>query len=124
LILLSKIRRRFISTSVSHHIGQIQQPKLVFTGYETDRLRNLLGRYEGQWRVMKPLLLWTAVLAALEVGDENEREWFEGLIARTAEELGLTAWGEVEVVVSNLLWVGEVLNGECEALGKNIGMAS
>ncbi|KAF2804568.1 uncharacterized protein BDZ99DRAFT_575220 [Mytilinidion resinicola] len=106
LLLLSKIRRAS-SPPLS--------PRIVFTGIETDRLRALLARYYSEWTVFKPMLLWVLVLGALEVEGE-ERAWFCALIQRTAEEIGLRGWDEVVVSVSNLLWVGEVLHAEGEAL--------
>lgn len=102
LILLSKIRRRFGA-------------RLVFTGVETERLRTLLEIYGEEWKSFKTMLLWTAVLAALET-DNEDRLWFCDIIGNTAKAMNLQDWDEVIVHASNLLWVGDLLNKECDNL--------
>ena len=102
LLLLSKIRRRFGA-------------RLVFTGVETERLRTILEIYVQNWRKFKSMLLWTAVLAALETRDED-RVWFCEVISTTARAMKLREWDEVIAHASNLLWIGDVLNKECDDL--------
>ena len=102
LILLSKIRRRFGA-------------RLVFTKVETERLRTLLEIYGEGWTSFKKMLLWTAILAALETDDED-RLWFCDIIGNTAKAMDLQGWNEIIVYTSNLLWVGDVLDKECDNL--------
>lgn len=102
LILLSKIRRRFGA-------------RLVFTEVETERLRTLLEIYGGGWTSFKTMLLWTAILAALET-DNRDRLWFCDIIGHTAKAMDLQGWDEIIVHASNLLWVGDVLDKECDDL--------
>lgn len=102
LILLSKIRRRFGA-------------RLVFTGVETERLRTLLEIYGEEWKSFKAMLLWTAILAALET-DNEDRQWFCDIIGNTAKAMNLHEWDEIIVHASNLLWVGDVLDKECDNL--------
>ena len=105
LILLSKIRRRFGT----------HKRRLVFTGVETGKIRIVLEMYADKWIKFKPMLLWVLILTALEV-DEEERTWLCGLIEQTALKMGLQSWDEAVGNASNLLWVGEVLDEECEGL--------
>ena len=105
LILLSKIRRRFGT----------HERRLVFTGLETGKMIILLKEYADKWTKFKPMLLWVLILAALEV-DGEERTWLCGLMERTTLEMGMQSWDEAVVNASNLLWVGEVLDEECEGL--------
>jgi hypothetical protein len=102
LILLSKIRRRFGA-------------RLVFTGVETERLRTVLEIYGEEWKRYKTMLLWAAILAALEA-DKEDRLWFCDIIRNTAKAMHLQGWDEIIVHASNLLWVGDVLNKECDNL--------
>jgi hypothetical protein len=102
LIFLSKIRRRFGA-------------RLVFTGVETERLRVLLEMYGETWETYKKMLLWVAVLAALET-DSEERLWFCDVIGKTAKAMGLQSWEGIVAHASNLLWVGDVLDKECDDL--------
>lgn len=102
LLLLSKIRRRF-------------RARLVFTGVETERLRALLEIYGRSWGKYKSMLLWTAILAALETANED-RLWFCDIIGATAKAMRLRGWDEVIAHASNLLWIGDVLDKECEDL--------
>lgn len=111
LILLSKIRRRFI----------LPHAKVIFTGVETDNLRFLLENYVEKWTVMKQLLLWASVLGAMETMESEDGEWYCGMVRRVAKGLGLKEWEEVTVVVGPMLWVGEVLDLECEELGRRVG---
>lgn len=105
LILLSKIRRRFGT----------HKRRLVFTGLETGKMRILLEMYADKWTKFMPMLLWVLILTALEV-DGEERTWLCGLMERTVLKIGLQSWDEAVVNASNLLWVGEVLDEECEGL--------
>jgi hypothetical protein len=98
-ILLSKIRRLFGA-------------RLVFTVVETERLRTLLQIYGEEWKAFKTMLLWTAILAALETDNEH-RLWFCDIIGNTAKPMSLQGWDEIIVHASDLLWVGDVLNKEC-----------
>jgi len=102
LILLSKIRRRFGAP-------------LVFTGVETERLRTLLELYGQEWKSFKTMLLWTAILAALET-DNEDRLWFCDIIGNTAKAMNLQTWDEIIVHASNSLWVGHILDKECDNL--------
>lgn len=102
LILLSKIRRRFGA-------------RLIFTGVETGRLRTLLEIYGEGWTSFKTMLLWTAILAALET-DNEDRLWFCDIIRNIAKAMGLQGWDEIIVHASNLHWVGDVLDKECDSL--------
>ncbi|PVI01939.1 hypothetical protein DM02DRAFT_653959 [Periconia macrospinosa] len=102
LILLSKIRRRFGA-------------RLVFTEVETERLRTLLEINGEGWTSFKKMLLWTAILAALET-DNEDRLWFCDIIGNTAKAMDLQGWDEIIVHASNLLWVGDVLDKECDNL--------
>lgn len=102
LILLSKIRRRFGA-------------RLVFTGLETERLRILLEMYGEKWKAYRTMLLWVAILAALETVAED-RLWFCMVIENTARAMDLQGWDEVMMHASNLLWVGDVLDKECDIL--------
>lgn len=102
LVLLGKIRRRFPT-------------RAVFTAVETARLVEILQTYGEKWVQYRPMLLWVSVLVAIDV-DEEGKAYLCQLIADTAEILGIYTWDEMIVVVSNLLWVGEVLDEECEAL--------
>lgn len=102
LIMLSKIRRRFGA-------------RLVFTGVETERLRTILGIYVEEWKNYKLLLLWTAIMAALETENE-ERMWFCNIIGNTAKAMDLQGWNDIIAHASNLLWVGDILDKECENL--------
>ncbi|KAH7385213.1 hypothetical protein DE146DRAFT_193898 [Phaeosphaeria sp. MPI-PUGE-AT-0046c] len=102
LILLSKIRRRFGAP-------------LVFTWVETERLRAILDMYGQGWEAYKTMLLWVAILAALET-DGEDRLWFCEFIRNSARAMNLRVWEEVMVHASNLLWVGDVLDKECDDL--------
>lgn len=102
LILLSKIRRRFGA-------------RLVFTGLETERLRILLEMYVEEWKAYRTMLLWVAILAALETVAED-RLWFCRVIENTARAMDLQGWDEVMMHASNLLWVSDVLDKECDTL--------
>ncbi|KAK3208324.1 hypothetical protein GRF29_77g318254 [Pseudopithomyces chartarum] len=106
LILLSKIRRRFGA-------------RLVFTGVETERLRTLLEIYGKEWKNFKSMLLWTAIMAALET-DNEERQWFCEVIGDAAKTTNLQAWDEIVAHASNLFWVGDVLNKECDNLRPHV----
>jgi hypothetical protein len=105
LILLSKIRRCF----------NVDTTRLVFTGQETANLRFLLSSYADQWTMFQPMLLWVSFLGALEVEGE-EKVWFCDLIKTTSQQLMIQEWDEILVSASNLLWVGKVLDMECEML--------
>lgn len=104
LILLSKIRRRFGA-------------RLVFTGLETERLRILLEIYGEEWKAYKAMLIWVAILAALETVAED-RLWFCRVVENTARAMDLQGWDEAMMHASNLLWVGDVLDKECDILGR------
>ncbi|KAF1996683.1 hypothetical protein P154DRAFT_607778 [Amniculicola lignicola CBS 123094] len=105
LILLAKVRRRF-STHTT---------RLIFTGLETEKLLRLLKTYADQWIVFKPMLIWVSFLGAIGA-EGQEREWFCDLIRTIGEQLMAKEWDEILVYASNLLWVGKVLNEECERL--------
>lgn len=102
LLLLSKIRKRFGA-------------RIVFTGLETERLRTILEMYGEEWNFYKTMLLWTAILAALET-DGGDKLWFCNIIGKAAKAMELQSWDEVMIHASNMLWVGEILDKECEHL--------
>lgn len=102
LILLSKFRRRFGA-------------RIVFTGLETERLRTILEIYGAEWKTYRTMFLWTTILAALEMEGED-RLWFCNIIGKAAKAMGLQNWDEIIIHASNMLWVGEVLDKECETL--------
>jgi hypothetical protein len=102
LIFLSKIRRCFGA-------------RLVFTGVETERLRVLLEMYGDKWKTFETMLLWVAILAALET-DSEDRLWFCDIIGKTAKAMDLQIWEDIIARASNLLWVGDVLDKECDNL--------
>lgn len=102
LVLLGRIRRRFPT-------------RAVFTAVETMRLVAILKTHGHCWLQYRPMLLWVLVLGAIDV-DEEEKAYLCQLIADTAESLGIYKWDDMMMHVSNLLWVGEALDKECELL--------
>lgn len=120
LILLGKIRRRFLTEVRGAGLGG----KVVFTGIETYNLRYLLENNEDKWRSFLPVLLWTVVIGACETmnGEGEIAEWYYGMTKRAMEELGLTEWGEVVIMVGNLLWIGELMDADCEELGRRVNL--
>ncbi|CAI6342163.1 unnamed protein product [Periconia digitata] len=105
LILLARIRRQF----------NVHTTRLVFTGLETAKLKLLLVMYAKQWTAFQPMLLWVLFLGAIEV-DEAAKVWFCDLIRERTAQLEIREWDDIFAYISNLLWVGQVLDAECEKL--------
>ena len=105
LILLSRTRRRF----------DTYNSKLIFTGHEAAKLIHLLDMYADHWTKFQPMLLLVAFLGALEV-EWPERKWLCSLIRTTARQMMIGEWEDILTSASNLLWVGQVLDAECQKL--------
>lgn len=120
LLLLSKIRRRFDQSSGRRNPDR--PARLIFTGYETDKLKNLVSDHPTSWTTVNPLCIWIATLAALETIGSHDGKWFQDLLRKTAQRAGLHQWHEVVVMASNLLWVKEILDDEVTLLGETMGM--
>jgi hypothetical protein len=116
LLLLSQVRRQF------NKFATTSRPvKLFFTGHLTDELSAMLEDHAALWISLKTLLIWTCMLAAMEVGSEHDST-FSRIILHTAYDLGLSEWNEIVVMSSNLLWVGEVQDEKCNLLGQRMNM--
>ena len=120
LILLAILRRRFLKESGEGTLGA----KVVFTGVETDNLRYLIENYGEKWTRLRPLFLWALVLGACEAmrGGGQTAEWYCGMVKRVMDEMGLREWEEIVSVVGGFFWVSEVMDEDCEELGRRVKM--
>ncbi|KAH8800425.1 hypothetical protein F5884DRAFT_550814 [Xylogone sp. PMI_703] len=66
--------------------------------------------YNRYWTLGKQLMLWATALGAIFTINKEEQNDFLDIMASIGGELRLHNWMEVLLTVSNLLWVGEVLD--------------
>jgi len=108
LILLAAIHQKFTT--------YVQSPRqrLIFTGVEQITLKSIMEQHFQSWTTFRPLLLWVCVIAGIETKDEEDKVWWAALVSQTAHDMGIVDWETIMVLVSNMIWVGEVLDTKCK----------
>ena len=108
IVFLAAIRRNFTT--------YVQSPRQrrIFTGVEQLYLKHLMKRYFHSWTTFRPLLLWICVIAGTETKNEEDKAWWAVLVSHTAHEMAIEDQETIMMLVSNLLWVGEVLDTRCK----------
>jgi hypothetical protein len=63
-----------------------------------------------EWLLFKPLLNWSACLAAVSTENEEMKDDFLHLIIYAGRLMGLGSWREALITAGNMKWIGEVFD--------------
>lgn len=73
-----------------------------------------------EWLLFKPLLNWSACLAAVSISSEEMKGDFLHLIVYAGRLMGLESWREALITAGNMKWIGEVFDERFHSITKGV----
>jgi hypothetical protein len=94
----------------------------VISDVQVDKLQYFLqlhlaletGRVD--WVRLEPLKLWLLMMAGMESSVQEQRAWFIHQLTAVAHNMRLKTWGQAQLILLSMFWVGDALDESGRAL--------